>query len=211
MQEDLAKLFEKTRPVISREGLTIPRFYIRYLVELEDFVNEQWEDREGRKTMSKANSKGLTTLRQKLRKYNKDFENEIGAYRGDPDPIGYSSAEEAGVENDVDELSDNDEADAIADKAKAKRPVKKPLDEESDDDWSSSGESSESELSDIEGKQMEDLRKFFLKYALFIIIIIIIIAVARLSETSRVTNVSSFQQYFLNVIRNPLPERSLMR
>jgi hypothetical protein len=32
-----------------RENLTIPRFYIRYLAELEDFVNEQWEDPETKK------------------------------------------------------------------------------------------------------------------------------------------------------------------
>ena len=40
-----------------------------------------WEDRDGRKQMSKANSKGLTTLRQKLRKYNRDFEDNIKSYR----------------------------------------------------------------------------------------------------------------------------------
>lgn len=47
--ESLCKIFEKTKTIIAREGLTIPRFYIRYLSEVEDFVNEQWEDREGRK------------------------------------------------------------------------------------------------------------------------------------------------------------------
>lgn len=51
--------------------MSTPRFYVRILVELEDFVNEQWDDKEARKTMSKANSKGLTALRQKIRKYNK--------------------------------------------------------------------------------------------------------------------------------------------
>lgn len=34
---------------MARENLTLPRFYIRYLVELEDFLNEQWEDKEARK------------------------------------------------------------------------------------------------------------------------------------------------------------------
>jgi hypothetical protein len=34
---------------MARENLTIPRFYIRYLAELESFVNEQWEDAEARK------------------------------------------------------------------------------------------------------------------------------------------------------------------
>jgi translation initiation factor 3 subunit C len=164
VQEDLAKLFEKTRPVIIREGLTMPRFYIRYLVELEDFINEQWEDREGRKVMSKANSKGLTALRQKLRKYNKDFESDIADYRKDSDPVGYSSAEDAVVDNDVVLSADDDEPTAVVEKGKPKR-MRKALDEDSDSDWDSDGESSESELSDIEGKQMEDLRKFFLKYA----------------------------------------------
>lgn len=51
--------------------MSTPRFYVRILVELEDFVNEQWDDKEARKIMSKANSKGLTALRQKIRKYNK--------------------------------------------------------------------------------------------------------------------------------------------
>lgn len=40
-----------------------------------------WEDRDGRKAMSKTNSKGLTTLRQKLRKYMRDFEDDIKGYR----------------------------------------------------------------------------------------------------------------------------------
>lgn len=31
--------------------------------------------------MSKNNAKGLTTLRQKLKKYNRDFESDITSYR----------------------------------------------------------------------------------------------------------------------------------
>lgn len=89
--ETLGKVYEKAKSVISRENLTVPRFFIRYLVELEDFINEQWEDKEARKNMSKANSKSLTTLRQKVRKYNKDFDAEISGYREGPDPPGYSS------------------------------------------------------------------------------------------------------------------------
>lgn len=75
--EELCKVFEKTKVVLARQGMSIPRFYIRMLVELEDFVCEQWEDREGRKLMSKANSKGLAALRQKIRKYNKVFHVKI--------------------------------------------------------------------------------------------------------------------------------------
>jgi translation initiation factor 3 subunit C len=80
------KAYQKALPVISKEenGQT-PRFYIRCLVEMEDFINEVWEDRQGRKNMSKNNSKSLTSLRQKLRKYNKDFEEDITKFRENPD------------------------------------------------------------------------------------------------------------------------------
>lgn len=54
--EDLQKAYTKASPVISKEenGQT-PRFYTRILVELEDFINEMWEDREGRKNLNKNN------------------------------------------------------------------------------------------------------------------------------------------------------------
>lgn len=35
--------------------------------------------------MSKNNSKSLASLRQKLRKYNKDFEEELKVFRENPD------------------------------------------------------------------------------------------------------------------------------
>lgn len=84
--EDLMRAYQKALPVITKEELgQTPRFYIRCLVEMEDFINEVWEDREGRKNMSKNNSKSLSTLRQKLRKYNKDFEYDIMKFRENPD------------------------------------------------------------------------------------------------------------------------------
>ncbi|KAK9720963.1 Eukaryotic translation initiation factor 3 subunit 8 N-terminus [Popillia japonica] len=72
--EELQKAFMKAAPVIAKEenGQTL-RFYMRCLIEMEDFVNEMWEDRKGRKNMSKNNSKSLSSMRQKLRKYLKDF------------------------------------------------------------------------------------------------------------------------------------------
>lgn len=38
-----------------------------------------------RKNMSKNNSKSLTSLRQKLRKFNKDFEEDLIKFRESPD------------------------------------------------------------------------------------------------------------------------------
>lgn len=47
--EDLTRAYSKALPVITKEdnGVT-PKFYLHCLVELEDFINEVWEDREGR-------------------------------------------------------------------------------------------------------------------------------------------------------------------
>ncbi|KAL3271833.1 hypothetical protein HHI36_022303 [Cryptolaemus montrouzieri] len=76
--EELQKAYTKAVPVIQKEenGQT-PRFFTRCLVEMEDFINEMWEDREGRKNMNKNNSKSLTSMRQKLRKYIKDFKKKF--------------------------------------------------------------------------------------------------------------------------------------
>ena len=72
--QELTKAYEKAKSVIAKEegGIT-PRFYVRILVEMEDLINETWLDREGRKNMSKINSKSLGALRQKLRKYIRYF------------------------------------------------------------------------------------------------------------------------------------------
>ncbi len=102
--ENLSKAFIKARNVIDKEESgSIPKFYIKCLVELEDFVNDVWEDREGRKNMSKNNSKSLATLRQKLRKYNKDFETDISAYRENPDV--YDEEKDEDLESEEEESS----------------------------------------------------------------------------------------------------------
>lgn len=45
------------------------------------FLHQCWDDKDGRKQMSKNNARGLTTLRQRLRRHNRDYENEIKKYR----------------------------------------------------------------------------------------------------------------------------------
>jgi len=62
--KDLCSAYDKAKPVIVKEenGIT-PRFYVRILVEMEDLVNEMWEDTDGMKKMNKNNSKSLSALR----------------------------------------------------------------------------------------------------------------------------------------------------
>uniref|UniRef100_A0A8C5RKY2 Eukaryotic translation initiation factor 3 subunit C n=1 Tax=Laticauda laticaudata TaxID=8630 RepID=A0A8C5RKY2_LATLA len=77
--ELLGKAYGKAKSIVDKEG--VPHFYIRILADLEDYLNEVWEDKEGKKKMNKNNAKALSTLRQKIRKYNRDYETQITAYR----------------------------------------------------------------------------------------------------------------------------------
>uniref|UniRef100_A0AAY4DHH6 Eukaryotic translation initiation factor 3 subunit C n=1 Tax=Denticeps clupeoides TaxID=299321 RepID=A0AAY4DHH6_9TELE len=89
--EQLCRAFLKSKTIVDKEG--VPQFYIRLLADLEDYLNQLWEDKEGKKKMNKNNAKALSTLRQKIRKYNRDFESEIANYK------------------EVDEESDSDDDD----------------------------------------------------------------------------------------------------
>ena len=55
--EELDRAYQKSKKVIEAEGF--PRFVVRCLVDLEDFVGEIWDDKDARKKMSKLNSKGV--------------------------------------------------------------------------------------------------------------------------------------------------------
>uniref|UniRef100_A0A3B3ZP48 Eukaryotic translation initiation factor 3 subunit C n=1 Tax=Periophthalmus magnuspinnatus TaxID=409849 RepID=A0A3B3ZP48_9GOBI len=77
--EQLCRAFTKSKNIVDKEG--VPSFYIRLLADLEDYLNQLWEDKEGKKKMNKNNAKALSTLRQKIRKYNRDYETEIVSYK----------------------------------------------------------------------------------------------------------------------------------
>merc|ERR1712128_386040 len=124
--EDLLKAFDKAKPVIAKEeGGVTPRFFLRILVEMEDLINETWEDSVGRKNMSKVNGKSLGALRQKLRKYiRENLDDDVSKFRENPD------ADDDEGEEVADEGSDRDEDDDEFPRAKSEekevtRKVKK--------------------------------------------------------------------------------------
>merc|ERR1712173_539954 len=102
------KAFDKAKPVIAKEeGGVTPRFFLRILVEMEDLINETWEDSVGRKNMSKVNGKSLGALRQKLRKYIREtHEEDLQKFRENPD------ADDDDEEKDA---ADDDDSDAGTD------------------------------------------------------------------------------------------------
>ena len=153
--ENICKFHTKVRAVVLKEGT--PRFFFRCMVETEDFVNELWQNKEAKRRLNKLGTKSLNILRQKLRKYLRDFEKEIEDYRNNPD-----------VENEDDDDDDDDEDNDVSDDAEELpiKPVKTFLDEpikvadvktptfladdddDSDDEWPSSDDETTSDESD---------------------------------------------------------------
>lgn len=166
--EDFTRAYTKAQPVILKEekGI-IPKFVIRALAELEDFINVTWDDKEGRKNMSKNNGKSLGTFRQKFRKYIKDsFETEIKKFRENPDQGDDEEEEEKPVVPDSD--SEAEAPKAVSFKKEPEVKQQKPkvakapaADGDSEDsmDWGSDSDSSSSSEDD----DTTDMRKKFLK------------------------------------------------
>lgn len=160
--EEIQRAYTRAAPVVQKEENGVaPRFFIRALVELEDWVTSAWADKDSRKQLSKGSSKALTSLRQKLRKYTKDFEAEIAKFREAP-----------GLPDDDEKKADSSSSDEsvaeVKEKPKVRRvspaPARKPpQDDESSDsvDWGSSSSDSSSS-SDDEGRPT-NLRERFLK------------------------------------------------
>ena len=165
--EEFTRAHAKAQPVIMKEeNGVMPKFIVRALCELEIFINEAWEDKAGRKNMSKNNGKAMGTLRQKFRKYIKDFDQDLKKFRENPDQgDDFDDEEEKVPEEKVDSESESEaptKADFFKKDVKAPKVAKTKVvkDDESDDsmDWgSSSDEDSDADEDEVQaGGNMRD-------------------------------------------------------
>jgi len=139
---ELTKAYDKARPVVAKEESGTPRFFIRILVEMEDLVNEAWEDRDYRKSMSKNNAKSHSSLRQKLRKYiRNEFNEEVEKFRQNPDQEDEPEESDKGSDDDDDGSDSDDEAAASKPKDLAAMFGKDKKGGDDDDDSDSDSES----------------------------------------------------------------------
>ncbi|KYO41055.1 eukaryotic translation initiation factor 3 subunit C-like protein [Alligator mississippiensis] len=178
--ELLGRAYSKAKSIVDKEG--VPRFYVRLLADLEDYLNELWEDKEGKKRMNKNNAKALSTLRQKLRKYNRDYEALIAAYKQNPEQSADEDEEKKSDDSEGSSSSsedDDDEGISAAAFLKKKEVqggdtrakfLKKMEDEDSDsessdddEDWGSSDSDSDSESDEDDGKFTSLASKFLKK------------------------------------------------
>lgn len=165
--EEMVKGYDKAKKIVEKEGHF--KQYIRAISELEDYVVELWADTEWRQSVSKNNATSLTKLRQRVRRYNKEFEKEIADFK--LNPLNYPEEEKlASVKDSESEAGSNDESssddsssddDESEDNEKKTKPRKPKTGDDSEEDWSLSESESSSE-DDLDYDQ-EDIWKKFLK------------------------------------------------
>jgi len=144
--EQLMKSVQRARLLIEKDGH--PTFFLRLMVEFDDFIRETFEDRESFKKLNQNKAKAFNTLRSKVRKGNEEFKELLEATRANPEK--YVSEDEQSSESDksADESSESSEnessddsdsdsdSDADVKKKKKKAPAKKKVAKDSDADES---------------------------------------------------------------------------
>ncbi|KAK4186613.1 eukaryotic translation initiation factor 3 subunit 8 N-terminus-domain-containing protein [Podospora australis] len=78
-----------------QDGGKAPKNYIKCIAELEDFMNETLaKQKVTPKKMNATNARGLNAVKQRVKKNNKDYQNQIDAFRKDSDAFMESDDEE---------------------------------------------------------------------------------------------------------------------
>ncbi len=72
--------FEKLNKQVQKEA-EVPALYIKTLIQLEDVVRKTGDNAEAKKKMSATNSKSFNALKQKLKKNNKQYTDQIEEQR----------------------------------------------------------------------------------------------------------------------------------
>ncbi|RLN70556.1 hypothetical protein BBJ28_00017148, partial [Nothophytophthora sp. Chile5] len=170
----LAKHQDKAKNVLAAQK-TLPPFYLRTMVALEDFLAEKVKNKAEQKKMSKENSKALIRMKGKLKKHLEPIKAQVEDFRKNPvdssEEESSSSSEESSSEESSDEdSSDESKSEAESSEAESSEEASsveaksgEEDDEDSSDDDSWPSKSSDSSSSSEDDDNMPKGRAKWLK------------------------------------------------
>lgn len=157
--DTLGKQLGKAAKIVKAEG--IPKFYFSAILKIQDHLNAQSSNATNKK-MNAANARSMNTMKQKLRKHDKQYVKEMEAYNKDPyvsddEQKSKKKTRKESVKKEESEEEFEEESEEVKPKKKKPIKMKKDLDSEEESDEDDDDDDSDSEEWDSDDDDDSDV------------------------------------------------------